>query len=291
MSVPHAQRRDREGEIVGGRYELMGLLGRGGQGSVYRARDLRDNDEVAIKVLADSFAEDSDWRERMFREARAMSTLSGTAAVRVFDQQWTVDGSLCLVMELLQGADLEDWLRALEEKGREFPLAAIPEIFRPIVDTLEVAHLNGIVHRDLKPGNIFVIDAGAGGGVRLLDFGFAKFTRMRSFTAAGFVAGSPSYMAPETWMGKTPDHRVDVYALGALLFRALGGQPPFHAPDLHQMLVLATSSERPKLTPLRPDLPAAVDDWVEQALAIDPEQRFLNCRALYNSLRGVLGLR
>jgi serine/threonine protein kinase len=142
MAVPQSQRRDRDGEIVGGRYQLLGMLGRGGQGSVYRARDLRDNDEVAIKVLADSFAEDSDWRERMFREARAMSTLSGTAAVRVFDQQWTADGSLCLVMELLHGHDLDEWLHALESRGKRFPVAVIPEIFKPIVDTLEVAHLN-----------------------------------------------------------------------------------------------------------------------------------------------------
>jgi serine/threonine-protein kinase len=286
-----AQRGDRDGEVIGGRYQLLGLLGRGGQGSVYKARDLRDNDEVAIKVLADSFAEDSDWRERMFREARAMSTLSGTAAVRVFDQQWTGDGSLCLVMELLHGHDLDEWLHALESHGKRLPVAALPEIFKPIVDTLEVAHLNGIVHRDLKPGNIFIIDASAGGGVRLLDFGFAKFTRMRSFTAAGVVAGSPSYMAPETWMGKAPDHRVDVYALGALVFRALAGQPPFYSPELHQMLILATSSERPSLAEFRPDLPRGIDDWVQQALAVNPDERFLNCRALYNSLRGLLGFK
>jgi serine/threonine-protein kinase len=250
---------------------------------------LRDNDEVAVKVLAQAFAGDPSWHERMFRERDAMASLSGTAAVRVLDQKWTSDGALCLVMELLQGKDLEQFLQEnIEGSGRRLRAAALPEIFGPIVDTLEVAHAQGIVHRDLKPGNIFIVLGGPRPGVRLLDFGFAKFTRMPSVTAAGFVAGSPSYIAPETWMGKPPDHRVDIYALGALIFRALAGRPPFYAQDLGQMLMLATSSERPSLRELRPDLPAGIDDWVHQALAINAEERFVRVRGMWNALRGVL---
>jgi serine/threonine-protein kinase len=252
VQTAHDDKRGREGEIIGGRYQLHGLLDKGGQGSVYLARDLRDQDEVAVKVLSEAFAQDPTYRERMFREARAMAALSGTAAVRVLDQQWTSDGALCLVMELLRGKDLENFLHSIESRGIVLPVRAMAEIFTPIVDTLQVAHAQGIVHRDLKPGNIFVIDPQYGGGVRLLDFGFAKFTRMPSFTAAGFVAGSPSYIAPEAWMGKTPDHRVDVYALGALIFRALAGQPPFYSQDLREMLMKVTSNERPGLHVLRP---------------------------------------
>jgi serine/threonine-protein kinase len=279
---------DREGEIIAKRYKLYGLLDKGGQGSVYRARDLRDNDEVAIKVLSEAFAADPTWRERMFREARAMASLSGTAAVRVLDQQWTDDGALCLVMELLHGKDLEDFLCGIEDAGHVLPIEALPEIFQPLVDTLHVAHSQGIVHRDLKPGNVFIIDPAYGGGVRLLDFGFAKFTRLPSFTAAGFVAGSPSYIAPEGWMGRPPDHRVDVYALGALIFRALAGQPPFYSSDLREMLLRVTSNERPSLHALRTDLPRDVDDWVQMALEIDPDKRFLNVKSLWNALRGLL---
>ena len=139
-----------------------------------------------------------------------------------------------------------------------------------------------IVHRDMKPKNIFVVDPAHGGGVKLLDFGFAKFLRMRSVTAQGMVAGSPSYIAPEQWLGQgaTLDGRVDVYGLAAVMFRALTGRPPFLASDLHELLVLVTSAPRPSLHALRPDLPPAVDDWVEQALAIDREERFSTVRAL-----------
>jgi serine/threonine-protein kinase len=283
--------RDRTGEVIAKRYALTGLIDAGGQGSVYRARDLRDDDQVAIKVLADAYADDPNWRERMFREAHAMAALIGTAAVRVLDQVWTEDGSLCLVMELLHGQDLEALLCGYEDRGERLSLRDFPGLFQPVAETLEAAHSIGIVHRDLKPRNIYVVDAEHGGGVRLLDFGFAKFIRMPSFTAAGFIAGSPSYIAPESWMGKPPDHRVDVYAFGAVMFRALAGQPPFYSPDLREMLMLVTNDARPRLHALRPDLPREVDDWVEQALAVDPEQRFLGARACYRALVGLLGLR
>ena len=110
----------RLGELVGGRYEILGLIGKGGQSSVFRARDTREGDEVALKVLKGDFAHDSDFRERMFREAQAMASLQGTAAVRVLDQAWTDQGALCLVTELLHGKDLESYLGYLfVERGAQ----------------------------------------------------------------------------------------------------------------------------------------------------------------------------
>jgi serine/threonine-protein kinase len=275
---------------VGGRYQILSLIERGGQGAVYKGRDLRDNDEVAVKILNDTVAANPEWRERMFREARALATLSGTAAVRVLDQQWTMDGALCLVMELLRGKDLEATLIDMEKQGRRLSVHETLNMFGPVVETLESAHGHGILHRDLKPSNIFVLDAERGGGVRLLDFGFAKFTRMPSMTADGFVAGSPSYIAPESWLGKKDlDHRIDVYALGAVIFRALAGQAPFGKQDLGTLLRLVTTAERPSLAAARPDLPPYVDDWVRLALAIDRDERFQRVTALWNALRSVLG--
>ena len=242
---------DRTGQVIGGRYRLDGAIDKGGQGDVYRAYDLRDGDQVAIKILKDEFAADPDWRERMFREARAMTALSGTAAVRVYDQRWTDEGVLCLVMELLEGMDFERYLRASEERGVRLEASRLLELLEPVVFTLQAAHDMGIVHRDIKPANIFVTK---NDGVRLLDFGFAKFTRLRGFTLAGTVPGSPSYVAPETWRGEPADQRVDVYAVGAVVFRALAAQTPFQAPDLAQMLRAATTASRPSLHALRPDL-------------------------------------
>ncbi len=283
MSEPRVV--DRSGEVIGGRYRLEQPIEKGGQGEVYRALDLQDGDYVAIKILKQSFADDPDWRERMFREARAMTALTGTAAVRVFDQRWTAEGALCLVMELLEGMDFERYLRAHEERGLQINPAGLISLLEPIVFTLHAAHGLGIVHRDLKPANIFVTRSS---GVRLLDFGFAKFTRLRGFTAAGTVPGSPSYVAPETWRGQAADQRVDVYALGVIVFRALAGRTPFDAADLRGLLLAVTTGQRPSLHGLRPDLPTDIDAWVEQALAIDPADRFLSVQALWNAFKSVV---
>ena len=281
---------DRTGQVIANRYRLVALIERGGQSEVYRAEDLIGHDQVAVKVMSRDVAADSLFRERMFREALAMANLAGTAAVRVLDQRWTEDGALCLVMEFLVGADLEHSLAKLEATGQRADPRWLLELFGPVVRTLEAAHAMGIVHRDLKPANVFVVDPSAGGGVRLLDFGFAKFVRMRGLTQPGHVAGSPSYIAPETWQGRSRevDHRVDVYSLGAVLFRALAGRPPFAAKDLPGLLELVTGAPRPSLRALRPDLPHLVDQWVVGALAIDPDKRFQNVTALWSALVRVL---
>lgn len=281
-----AQHRDRAGEIIGQRYRLDSLISRGGQGVIYRAFDMRDGDEVAIKILSDSYAEAPEWRERMIREAQAMVALAGTAAVRALDQLWSDEGHLCLVMELLDGVDYEDYLRERESRGLKFSIAELSTIMDPIVHTLEVAHEAGILHRDIKPGNLFVLKDGS---VRLLDFGFAKFVRLRSLTMAGFVAGSPSYIAPEAWKGDPAllDRRIDVYGLAAVIFRSLTGKPPFSSAQLVELVRLATTAPRPSLHALRPDLPPEVDAWVEQALAIDPDRRFLRVRGMWAALKSL----
>jgi len=284
----HRPPRDRSGELLGGRYRLTDLIDRGGQGMVYRAEDVRDHDLVAIKVLNDTIAAEPEWRERMFREAHALANLGGTAAVRVLDQLWTSDGALCLVMEYLHGQDLDDYLSGVEAGGGRLPVGALLELIVPVVETLEAAHRQGIVHRDIKPANIFVLDPARGGGVRLLDFGLAKFMRLRSFTHDGFIAGSPSYIAPEAWQGGKLDQRIDVYALGAVMYRALAGEPPFAADSLDEMLRLATRAERPSLRAKRPDLPPDVDDWVKQVLAIDPARRFVRLRGMLQAFKSLI---
>lgn len=283
--------RDRSGEVLGRRYRLEALIARGGQSAVYRARDLRDGDDVAIKVLYDASQRDEAFVERMFREARAMTTLMRTHAVRALDQCFTDDGCMALVMELLHGEELEDRLRALEAREQRMSAAEVVQILDPIAATLDVAHDRGIVHRDLKPSNIFVIDAAHGGGVRLLDFGFAKFVHLRGVTQQGTVAGSPSYVAPEAWLGDPTrlDQRIDVYGFGAIVFRCLAGRPPFVGDDAFQLMRAVTRDPRPSLQALRPDLPPAVDDWVRQSLAVDPNERFLRVggqlRALCSALQ------
>jgi eukaryotic-like serine/threonine-protein kinase len=279
--------RDRSNEIVGDRYRLLSVLDRGGQAAVYRAVDLRMGDEVAVKVLVPPKKADSSWRERMLREVHALTVLAGTAAVRVYHQVWGDDGTLFLIMELLHGANLETCLDKAKEHGQQLGFADLRPIMEPVVSTLETAHAAGILHRDLKPGNIFVQNDGS---VRLLDFGFAKFLRMRSVTLAGHIAGSPSYIAPECWKETTEalDQRIDVYGMSAVVFRVLAGRPPFVGDGVIQIMRQCSSAPRPSLHALRPDLPPAIDDWVKAALAIEREERFTTVRASWRALCAAL---
>lgn len=279
--------------IVDDRYELLEVLGKGGHGVVHRARDLSTGALVAIKSLHDSVAADPEYAIRMLREAQAMAALSGTSAVRVHEFRTSQRGKLYLVMELLQGRDFDQYLYELETRGERVSPRFLLDAFEPIVDTLEAAHERGIIHRDLKPSNIFLVEEGGEHrGVRLLDFGLCKLkSASYALTQNGMIAGSPSYIAPEVWRGDPGalDHRLDVYSLGAIAYRALTGRVPFDAPSLFEKFELVMKAERPSLHAYRPDLSEYVDDWVKQALAVDANERFQNVRALWNALRGIIG--
>jgi serine/threonine-protein kinase len=272
---------DRVGQTIGQRYDLLAVVGRGGQGMVYRAFDKWLGREVAVKVLSSKAVREPQVVERLMREQQALSVLKGTAAVQMFDVCRGVDGELCLVMELLNGVDLDEYLYTIEQRNERLSLQRIAEIFEPIVNTLETAHAAGILHRDLKPANMFLLE---GGDVRLLDFGLARLKNAAPLTAAGTVMGSPSFMAPEAWKGVSDllDQRADVYSLGVILFRVLAGELPFAGATLKDKFLSATTAARPSLLTYRPDLPRDADDWVNLALAADRDARFENVRALWN---------
>lgn len=277
------------GQILGGRYELLEVIGRGGQSTVYRARDLIDRDEVAIKVVYGAIG-DPDAMERTFREAQSMSQLLGTSAVRILHQVRTNEGALGLVMELLVGRDLEAHLSDLESRNERAAPAWIEKTFAPIVSTLAAAHSRGLVHRDLKAENIFLVDEAKGGGVRLLDFGFVKLLRAPSITARETLAGSPAYIAPEVWLNGAAyaDERADVYALAVMLFRAVMGYLPFHGETAVEMMVKVTTAPREPVSPWLPTYSPDIDAWVEQALSIDRDTRFASANAVFNALRACM---
>ena len=278
------------GETVDGRYRLIVEIGAGAHGVVYRARDLETQNDVALKFLSAAVALDPEYNERLGREATAMARLRGTSAVYVHGFRQRDDGALYVVMEMLHGRNLENFLREAEQRGGRLKRARMLEMLRPIADTLEAAHAQGIVHRDLKPSNIFVIDRERGGGVRLLDFGLVKLADLEGMTIAGMVMGTPSYIAPETWRGdpRALDHRIDVYALGVIVFRCLGGRVPFKTREIAKLIRWTAQGERPSLRALRPKLPPSIDAWVQKALAARPEDRFQDVRTLWNQLERCL---
>jgi len=279
------------GDVIDGRYKLIDHLGSGGHGVVFRAEDLELSAPVAVKCLHPKITSEPVFTTRIAREARAMGLLSGTSATQILAFNKAQDGTLYIVMELLEGMDLEAYLVATEAQGKLLSVERALEIIGPIAETLSAAHTRGIVHRDVKPANIFVLRKKARGLVRLLDFGLAKEVGGSTVTREGTITGSPSYMAPEVWAGKPRelDLRTDIYALGAVVFRMLGGKLPFPGKKMVELIRAVTSAPRPKLTALRPELPAAIDDWVARALAVSAADRHPSVRELWVELNGVFG--
>jgi serine/threonine-protein kinase len=278
------------GEVVAQRYELVEQIGRGGQAIVYRALDRKTGSAVALKMLSSGRQNDPNAVERMAREQQAMVKLAGTSAVGFIDLCTAESGDVCLIMELLQGETLEEKLDALERRGERMSIDEMLDVMRPIVVTLDKAHCVGIVHRDLKPGNIFLTEPS--GSPRLLDFGLSRLQSSVQLTALGQVLGSPSYIAPEMWTGQSEnvDYRADIYSLGVILFRILAGRLPFEGNDLRQKFVETTTSERPSLQALRPDLSPHVDAWVRRVLAIDRDKRFDSARMAFEAMRQAVGV-
>lgn len=279
------------GDLLDGQYRIARLIGEGGQGAVYEAEDTDIGAPVAIKILKPEVANSAEFTTRMRREARSMGVLSGTAAVQIFALNRTKDGLMYIVMELLRGQDLERYLWKHETEFGPVPVATMTDLLAPIVDTLEAAHGRGIVHRDLKPANIFVLDSTARGRVRLLDFGMVKdLSASTPLTQDGFVVGSPSFIAPESWQGPsiTVTAAADMYAMGAIIYRIFAGHVPFRGDTLVDVVRQVIRSARPTLTDKRPDLPKAIDRWVARVLAIEPHNRFANIREMWQTLQDIL---
>jgi serine/threonine protein kinase len=270
----------REGNLPP-RYLRPARIGSGGMGDIYRARDSMLDREVAIKVLAERYAEDEATRGRFTREALASARLSSDPAiVTIFDVgEW--EGRPFIVMEFLGGGSLEDRLA----KGRP-PTAQALAWLEQTARALDTAHAQGIVHRDVKPGNLLLDDAGE---VHVADFGIASATGMDSLTVAGTILGTAGYLSPEQAQGQRATPASDRYALGVVAFELLTGRRPFARESPTAEAAAHANDPVPSVADHAPDLPAAqLDAVLRRALAKRPEQRYGSGLELVQDLRSAL---
>ena len=273
-----------------GPYEIHSLIGAGGMGEVYQARDTRLDRKVALKVLAPELAIDVEFRARFEREAKAISALNHPHICGLYDIGREQDTEY-LVLELLEG----ETLAARIERG-PLPLAQVLRFGIEIADALEAAHRHGIVHRDLKPGNIMLTAA----GTKLLDFGLAKHTvgaagqalsmlatAPGTGTAQGTIIGTVQYMAPEQVQGAPADARTDIFALGTILYEMATGRRAFEAKTQASLIAKILETDAPAVSTLVPLAPSTLDHVVQSCLAKAPADRWQAAHDILLELRWI----
>jgi len=258
-----------------GSYEIVALIGAGGMGEVYRARDLRLDREVAVKILPRELAGVRESAERFLREAKILAAINHPHIAQIYDLE-EANGLRAIVMELIAGSTLAERVA----KG-PLPIREALTIAKQVAEALETAHEKRIVHRDLKPANLALTPAGS---VKVLDFGLARIARplnaaiseqptiAASATQAGVILGTTAYMSPEQTRGQPVDERTDIWSFGCVLYEMLTGRPPFTGRTMSDTMAAVLRSE-PDWTALAGKTPPRVQDLIRRCLRHDPDQR------------------
>jgi serine/threonine-protein kinase len=277
-------------QVLGERYEIGGVLGRGGMAEVHRGRDLRLGREVAVKVLRSDLARDPSFQVRFRREAQASASLNHPAIVAVYDtgeDRTTTGATPYIVMEYVEGETLRDVLR------REGPLPPqrAMALAADICGALDFSHRNGIVHRDVKPGNVMITPQGT---VKVMDFGIARAVSdsAATMTSTAAVIGTAQYLSPEQARGESVDARSDVYSMGCMLYELVTGAPPFTG-DSPVAVAYQHVREDPKLpSSINPQIPAELDAIVLKSMSKNPANRYQSAAEMRNDLlRALAGQR
>jgi serine/threonine protein kinase len=280
--------------LVAGKYQLLGMIGRGGMGSVWEGRHITLGTKVAIKFIEKEYAQSEEARSRFDNEARAAATIQSKHAIQIFDHGVTDDGKPYIVMEMLEGEPLD---KRLERLGR-MPLQETARVLSQVCRALNRAHERGIVHRDLKPENIFLVRTQDDDEdvAKVLDFGIAKIRgpagqSLSNSTKTGAVLGTPYYMSPEQARGlRNIDHRTDLWSLGVIVFKCVTGVLPFEGESLGDLLVKICTTPLPVPSQVLPGLPPMFDAWFARALDRDPSKRFANAQELADALSYACGI-
>lgn len=262
-----------------GKFEILARLGQGGMGTVYKARDPGLDRLVALKTIVSGLLESEDAKERFYREARAAARLQHPNIVTVFEAG-DFEGTLFIVMELLEGQDLSQVLlspRSVEEKVK-----IVVEVCRG----LDYAHKRGVIHRDVKPANIRLLPNGS---IKIVDFGIARLGESH-MTQTGLVLGTPSYLAPEVLAGGRVDHRADLWAVGVVLYELLAGRKPYASPTFITLAYQIVHEPLPPLGAEALGLPPGLEEVVGKALAKAPGDRYADLAEMAAELRRTVGL-
>ena len=274
-----------------GRYKLTKLLGEGGMGAVFQARDVTLQRDVAIKIMHPHLSNQPDFRERFLQEARTAAQLDHPGIVQVYDfgQERSL---LFIVMEFIRGANLRKMLDGLKAQGQWIPLKEAISIIRQTSEAMDYAHHQGVLHRDIKPSNIMIEPEPSPGlpyRPVLTDLGLARLMASQHITQAGTSMGTPTYMSPEQALGEDTDPRSDVYSLGVMLYELCVGRPPFEISSISEAIRYHTKETPPPPSTFRPDLPKPLEAIILKALEKRREDRWANAGALANALAKLSG--
>lgn len=263
-----------------GRYRLVGLIGKGGMGQVYRAHDTAIGRDVAIKVLPTELVGEPGYRERFRREAYTVARLNEPHIIPIYDTG-EIDGRLYLVMPIVEGVDLQT---LLARDGTMSPQLAV-KVIEQVAAALDAAHAAGLVHRDIKPSNVLMTSSEF---AYLIDFGIAHDTKETRLTQTGSVIGTLAYMAPERFTAGIADARADVYALACVLHECLTGESPYPGKSLEQVMAGHLTVDPPRPTVVKPGVPLAFDSVIAGGMAKDPERRYQSASQLAIAARSAL---
>jgi len=266
-----------KGTTFAGKYKILGELGRGGMGIVYKAEDSKLKRTVALKFLPPELTLDPEARERFIQEAQAASAFDHPNICTIHEIEETEAGQMYIAMACYEGESLKEKMAKGPMKIEEASDIAIQ-----IAQGLAKAHQKGIVHRDIKPANIMITNDGE---AKIVDFGLAKLARQLKLTRAGTTIGTAAYMSPEQARGEAVDHRTDIWSLGVVLYEMLTGQLPFKGDELQGTIYSILNKTPEPLSALRPDIPRPIQQVVARALEKDPARRYQNTQGLIQDLK------